>query len=76
MTPADASLIGPDTNVEALLDRFPVAATVFLRRRMHCVGCSMARFETIADVCAIYRQPLQAMLADLNAAVRGGAHAG
>ncbi|MBX5445490.1 DUF1858 domain-containing protein [Sphaerobacter sp.] len=76
MRPVDASLIGPDTNVDALLDRFPEAAAVFLRRRMHCVGCSMARFETVAEVCAIYQQPLQAMLADLNATVRGGSPAG
>lgn len=56
-----------DTNVEELIDCCALVANVFIRRRMHCVGCSMARFETLADVCAIYRQPLDAVLADLRA---------
>lgn len=60
-----------DTNVEAVIDCCALVADVFIRRRMHCVGCSMARFETVADVCAIYRQPLDAVLEDLRAALVG-----
>lgn len=58
--------VNAETLIDDLLDRFPVAAGVFVRRRMHCVGCPMARFESVAEVCAIYRQPLAAMLAELN----------
>lgn len=54
------------TNVDALVTRFPRVALVFLRRRMACVDCPVARFETVADVCEIYRQPLDAVLADLR----------
>jgi hybrid cluster-associated redox disulfide protein len=60
--------IDGETIVEEILDRFPLTANVFVRRRMHCVGCPIARFETLAEVCQIYRQGLDGMLADLNAA--------
>ncbi len=67
-----APAIRADTTVDALLDRFPRAAAVFVARRMHCVGCPLARFETIADACAVYRQPIEAMLADLRRSVCPG----
>lgn len=60
--------ISAETNVDLLLDRFPAAAPVFIARRMHCVGCPVARFETLADVCAIYKQSLDSLLKDLRAA--------
>ena len=63
--------IYPDTNVEAVIDCCTRVANVFVQRRMHCVGCSMACFETVADVCAIYQQALDAVLNDLRAALAG-----
>lgn len=60
--------VTPDTNVDELLGRFPATARVFIRRRMACVGCEIARFETVADVCRIYRQPLDVILAELRQA--------
>lgn len=56
-----------ETIVEEIVDQFPLTANVFVRRGMHCVGCPIARFETLAEVCQIYRQGLDGMLADLNA---------
>ncbi len=60
--------IDGETIVEEILDQFPLTANVFVRRGMHCVGCPIARFETLAEVCQIYRQGLDGMLADLNMA--------
>ena len=57
-----------ETTVEEIVDRFPLTANVFVRRGMHCVGCPIARFETLTEVCQIYRQGLDGILADLNAA--------
>ena len=57
-----------ETIVEEIVDRFPLTANVFVRRGMHCVGCPIARFETLAEVCQIYRQGLDGLLVDLNAA--------
>ncbi len=62
--------ISADHAVEAILDCWPAAAQVFVRRRMHCVGCEMGRFDTVADACRIYDQPLDAVLAELRQVAR------
>ncbi|GAP13364.1 hybrid cluster protein-associated redox disulfide domain [Longilinea arvoryzae] len=45
---------------------WPQVIPVLLERRMACVGCCMARFETLADAAAIYGQDLHKLLADLT----------
>lgn len=40
--------------VAETLRRWPQATRVFLAHRMACPGCAMARFDTLADVAAIY----------------------
>lgn len=62
--------IGAEMTVEELIARYPSAARAFVRRRMHCVGCELARFETVAEVCEVYHQPLGALLAELNLLAR------
>ena len=42
------------SHVAARLAREPRAARVLLRHGLHCVGCAIAPFETIAEICAIY----------------------
>ena len=37
-----------------VLAECPAAARVFLERGMGCVGCTFARFETVAEVAAVY----------------------
>lgn len=56
------------TNLDELLQRSPEVATVFIEHRMHCVGCPIARFETVAEACRIYGKPLEAFLRALCAA--------
>lgn len=60
--------IQADTNLDELLRRSPEVATVFIEQRMHCVGCPIARFETVADACRIYGKPLETFLRALCAA--------
>jgi len=60
--------ISGDANVDELITRYPATARVFIRRRMACVGCEVARFESVAEVCQIYHQPLAAVLAELREA--------
>ena len=66
----DRQLIDAALTVEEVIERWPAAARVFVTRRMHCVGCDVARFETLADACRVYGQPLDAVLAELRAAAR------
>lgn len=62
--------VSPDQTVAEVLERWPATASVFVRYRTSCVGCSMAEFESLADVSAIYRLPLGEFLDDLEDAVR------
>jgi hybrid cluster-associated redox disulfide protein len=56
--------------VDDIVTRFPATARVFVDRRMHCVGCEVSRFETLAGAAGIYQQPIEPLLADLRAAAR------
>ncbi len=56
--------------VSALLSRHPRAARVLLNHGMHCIGCSISRFETLAETCAIYGIPVERLLMDLEAATK------
>jgi hybrid cluster-associated redox disulfide protein len=40
--------------VSGVLAARPAAARVFIERRMRCVGCTFAPFDTIADVARAY----------------------
>lgn len=62
-------VIDPHDTLDHLIDQHPAAARVLLSRRMHCVGCAIAAFETLAEACEIYDLPLDDVLADLQAAV-------
>lgn len=63
--------IGADSIIEDVLTASPLTALVFIRWRMHCVGCSLARFETIAEACRVYCRPVDAFVAELQAAADG-----
>jgi hybrid cluster-associated redox disulfide protein len=52
--------------VDDVVTRFPATARVFISRRMHCVGCEVSRFETLAGAAHIYHQALDPLLADLR----------
>ncbi len=58
----------PNDIVEAYLGQNPQAVRVFLRHRMACPGCAIARFETLAEVARIYGLPLDAFLRELEEA--------
>jgi hybrid cluster-associated redox disulfide protein len=63
--------VAPDVShaeetVGALLARDPRAARVLLNHGMHCVGCAIAPFETVAEICIIYGVSLEQLLADLR----------
>lgn len=59
----------PQTVVADLLSARPEAVPVFLNRRMACVGCNMARFETLQDASKIYGINLEQLLADIARAI-------
>jgi hybrid cluster-associated redox disulfide protein len=68
MEQTTAAAITERTTVDEVVSRYPRTARVFVSRRMHCVGCEVSRFETIADACRIYGQPAEPFVAELRAA--------
>ena len=57
--------VNENDSVADLLARSPHAARLLLDRGMHCVGCAIAPFETIAEACAIYGVSVDRLLLDL-----------
>lgn len=43
-----------DTTIGELLQQWPEARVVLAKRGMACVGCAMARFETVTDAARAY----------------------
>lgn len=56
----------PLTQVFAI---WPATAAVFQSHRMHCLGCPIAPFHTVADACCEYRLDVTAFRAELHRAV-------
>lgn len=63
-------LLRGDLTVAEVLARWPETVQIFFRHRMACVGCTMAPFDTIADVAVIYRLPLNCFLSELQQAIQ------
>lgn len=63
-------LIFLERTVEQTLDQFPLLAAVFVRRGMACVGCAMARFDTLDEAARTYGQEVDAFQAELDNAAR------
>jgi len=58
-----------DAIVRDVTDAFPQTVAVFLRRRMHCPGCTMAAFMTLGEAAASYGVDPEELIADLRGAV-------
>lgn len=59
--------------VSEVMEMWPETIHVFLRRRMHCPGCLMAPFMTVAHAAAEYGIPTRELVQDLQAAQFAGA---
>jgi hybrid cluster-associated redox disulfide protein len=59
-------VINTQETVSALLARDPRAARILRNHGMHCVGCAIAPFETLAEVCLVYGVPLERLLEELR----------
>jgi hybrid cluster-associated redox disulfide protein len=62
------SQLTPSNTIAELLATYPAAARVLVSHRMHCVGCEIAPFETIADACAIYGVAVEDVFAEIHRA--------
>ena len=61
--------IDPSQTVDDVMRLWPSTIRVFIRFKMHCVGCPIATFHRIIDACEEHDVPLQTFLAALERAV-------
>ena len=65
--------IGPDTNLRELVAALPIAEAVLERFGLHCAGCGVNKYETIAQGAAAHglrSEPILAALAQARLAGR------
>jgi hybrid cluster-associated redox disulfide protein len=55
-----------DETMAVVLAKYPEAARVLFNHRMHCVGCAIAPYETLAEACAAYDIVLDDLLRELD----------
>jgi hybrid cluster-associated redox disulfide protein len=56
----------PTQLVDDVMRRWPMTIRAFLTHKMHCVGCPIACFHTLADACREHGADQAEFLADLR----------
>lgn len=58
--------------VDDVMRRWPVTIRVFLKHRMHCVGCPITCFHTVRDACREHNVDEADFMAELAAVIAKG----
>jgi hybrid cluster-associated redox disulfide protein len=58
-----------DLSVAEIMTRWPATVAVFINRHMHCVGCPISAFHTLAEAAAEHGLPLAELTDDILQAV-------
>jgi hybrid cluster-associated redox disulfide protein len=64
--------VEPTQLVDDVMRRWPMTIRAFLNHRMHCVGCPIACFHTVADACREHGVDQAEFLTDLRAIIAQG----
>ncbi|HEV2515843.1 MAG TPA: DUF1858 domain-containing protein [Devosia sp.] len=62
--------------VAEIMGRWPATIGVFIDLGMHCIGCPIGVFHTLADAAEEHGIPLQVLSAEISAAIDGETKAG
>lgn len=60
-------------SVGEIINRWPATIEVFLRLRMHCVGCPVNGFNRLAEAAAEHKLALDLLTANIFAAIEAPA---
>ena len=61
--------IDPEKTIQELLAHHPGATTVFIKRRMLCIGCPAQAYHTLEDVVRIHGCTLDALCNAIREAI-------
>ena len=67
-----SATISPESIVSTVMEACPDTLAVFIRNRMHCPGCMMSRFMTLAEAAQSHGVDAGALMAELEATVSVG----
>ena len=63
--------ITAEMSIADIVQEYPQTVAVFKQHGLGCLGCAIARFETLADGAAAHGVNLENLLQDLNKALEG-----
>jgi hybrid cluster-associated redox disulfide protein len=63
-------MIRKDMKIEDVLRKYPQTAHVFDRFGIDCAGCQLSEFENLEHGAKVHKIDLQALLKDLNDALK------
>lgn len=72
-TAGAARRVGPETLVGDLMSDCRATISVFIRYKMMCIGCPVARIHDVEEACREHGIPLERFLGELDAAIAGAA---
>ena len=58
-------------SVGEIMNRWPSVIGVFIDLKLHCVGCPLARFQTLEDAAKDHGIPLGLLTEAIDAAIEG-----
>ncbi|NPV58310.1 MAG: DUF1858 domain-containing protein [Actinobacteria bacterium] len=61
--------ITKDMTIQEVVEKNPETIRVFLEHGLHCIGCSVARFENIEQGALAHGIDVDALIRDLNTSV-------
>lgn len=61
-----------DMPIGTVVKTHPETVPVFFKHGLHCIGCHVAAYESIADGAQVHGIDVDALMNDLNDAVAGG----
>jgi hybrid cluster-associated redox disulfide protein len=67
-----ADKITGEMSIMEIVQTYPETVPVFMKHGLHCLGCAIAQFETLAQGAAAHRMDLPALLKDLNEVANKG----
>ena len=62
-------MITKDMTIQEVVQNNPETIRVFLEHGLHCIGCSVARYENIEQGALAHGIDVNRLIEDLNAAV-------
>lgn len=62
--------ITAETVLDDLMRTYKETIPIFIRRKMMCIGCPVARIHDVREACREHNIPIAEFLDEVNAAIR------